>query len=426
MSQLVSEGYAPEGRVFEMPQANRDNEKPRYLAFIGSLVDPEIARSRWWTKGGGIEVTSPCLRYVKNFVRKGRITPLLKDTHDFLPYDYVNKMIGTNPFGAGYFSQPIPPGYVPPDLPPSQGQHQAGFGTIAVGGPSPYGSLVGKIALPGEQIHAILTGPENLTQTNIQRGIVELTSLQGYDYRPQQIDEVYVDPEIWRMQKAIFPNYPTLPVLLDEMEQLLDDAESHTDLRPIVTEMHDSLIQFRDYADATIQNAHHTMRESAGRRGYVFRYTSMDLVLLEQLGMQRQDRQIRQEVQTGGGIQKSELVEILAAFQQSNREERDALIQVLRGPVVDEHTMMAGDPGAPGQDGTSGTSGYSGQVLTNETPAGQSQMAESLADSVTLAPAGETADVPQKFICACGKEAASLAGLKAHERSCTKAPQSNV
>jgi hypothetical protein len=101
----VSEGFSPEGRIFEPPKMNQDNEQPRYLAFIGSLVDPETARSRWWTKGGGIEITNPCLRYVKNFVRKGRITPLLKDTHDFLPISYVEKMVGTSPLGAGYFAQ---------------------------------------------------------------------------------------------------------------------------------------------------------------------------------------------------------------------------------------------------------------------------------------------------------------------------------
>ena len=105
-----------------------------------------------------------------------------------------------------------------------------------------------------------------------------------------------VDAELWQIQRAIFPTYPSLPVTLDELERLLDEASVHDSIRTsVVDPMHESLIQFRDYANAAIQNVHHTMKESAGRGGYVFRYTSMDLVLLEQLGMERQDRAIRQQ-----------------------------------------------------------------------------------------------------------------------------------
>ena len=67
------------------------------------------------------------------------------------------------------------------------------------------------------------------------------------------------------------------------------------DLAPMaVTEIvdHHSGGQPEAFPNATIQNVHHQMQESAGRRGYVFRYTSMDLVLMEQLGIERQDRQI--------------------------------------------------------------------------------------------------------------------------------------
>lgn len=375
----VSEGIPTESRIFEPPQANRDNEKPRYLSFIGSLVDPEIIRSRPWTKGGGIEISNPCLRYVKNFLRKGRITPLLKDTHDFMPVSYIAAMVGGNPLNSGYFAQPIPPGYVPPMLPPAAGEHHHGFGSLSVGGPSPYGSLVGRIALPGEQIDAILTGAENLTQTNIQRGVVEHKSLAGHEYRPQQIGEVYVDPEVWQMQQAIFPTYPNLPILLDDIERLLEAAEVHTLLRPVIDEMAESLILFRDYADATIQNVHHNIRESAGRRGYVYRYTSMDLVLLEQLGKQREDREIRQQVQSGDADIKELLrrqAEVQTAWMQAQIEEKQALAELhkrqaalLGQPPIDETTMMAAPvevaPDAEGFPGASGYSGFSGAIAAD-------------------------------------------------------------
>jgi len=351
----VSEGVPVDGRIFQPPEINRDNEKPRYIAFLGSLIDADIARSRPWTKGGGLEITNPCLRYVKNFIRKGRITPLLRDTHDFQRYDYIKKMTDVDPLSAGYFPQPIPQGYVPPALPAAAGDHHHGFGELAVGGPSPYGSLIGRLALPGEQITAVLTGAENLTQTNIQRGVVELTDLKGMDYRPQMVGNgIYVDPTIWEIQKTIFPDYPVFldqdgnpTVLLDEIERSLDNAADNTSLRSMVDQFHESLIQFRDYASATVQNVHDTMRESASRGGYVWRYTAMDLVLLEQLGMERQDRTIRQSTS-----KTSKMEELFEQFLQMQIEEKQANMEREQrvSPIVNQNTMAAAPIAEPVQD----------------------------------------------------------------------------
>jgi len=76
MSTVISEGIPLDGattRIFEPPQVNQDNAKPRYLGFIGSFITPEAATARPWTRGGGFEIANPCLRYVKNFLRRGRI-----------------------------------------------------------------------------------------------------------------------------------------------------------------------------------------------------------------------------------------------------------------------------------------------------------------------------------------------------------------
>jgi len=383
----VSQGFPTDSPIFQPPERNRANEKPRYVSFIGSLIEPEIVTSRPWTRGGGIEVSNPCLRVVKNFIRKGRISPLLYDHHDFMSYDVARKIVGGDPFGAGYHPQPIPMGYVPPNLPSAAGELQPGFGSIAVGGPSPYGNLVFRWAFPGEQIEAVINGSENVTHTNIRRGIVEHKSLAGQDYRPQQMDDVYADPTLWEIQKTIFPDYPVLPVLLDDIERLLDVAEVHTLLRPIVDDDRESLIQFRDYADATIQNVHHTMRESAGRRGYVFRYTAMDLVLLEQLGMARQDRQIRQDAQASGNTKLEGMFEQWLAIQIEERKANlDRMKRTGEVPEINDSTMMAqpleaGDAGQEGASGTSGYSGASGEVVATATPEGQGQMAASMADT---------------------------------------------
>lgn len=435
----VSEGFPTDGRIFQPPQINRDNEQPRFVTFEASLIDPETVTSCPWTKGGGIRISNPCLRVVKNFLRKGRITPVLRDTHDFLPYDLVKKTTDVSPLQAGYFAQPIPLGYTPPALPPANGQFQPGFGDVAVGGPSPYGNLVGKLALPGEQVNAIINGSEALTYTNVRRGVVEHRSLYGLDYNPNQrihvpnVGTFDVDPEIWRIQTAIYPTFPNLPVLLDDMERLLDTAwNTHESLRPTIEEKREALTLFRDYANLEIQNTHHKMRESGGNRGYIFRYTAMDLVLLEQLGMARQDQAIRQQVSMGGND--SELRDMFTQFLKTQIEEKQARLDAEKRVgeverfVPSESTMMAAPPlvdqsaefenagadteikvepleGYSGYEGQSGYSGFSGEI-TNATPEGQERMNVAMADTLT---------------CGCGKVAGSLAGLKSHQRSCEKA-----
>lgn len=317
----VSEGLPREGRIFEPPVTDTNRSQPCFLTFVGSLITHRIANDRPWTKGGGIEVANPCLRYVKNFLRKGRITPLLKDTHDFIPYDVAKKIVDGDPLQNGYFAQTMPPGYVPPTLPPPRGN---GFGS----NPSPTGNLVGRIAYPGDQLNWILSGPANIFES-LPRGIVHLRSLQGHDYKPRELEGgIYVDPVIWEIQRAIFPTYPILPTLLDDLDRLLDEAEQHTVIRSTVDEYRESLRQFRDYASTTIQNSHAKMREIASTtRGYIPKYTSTDLVLLEQLGLARQDREVAKAVQAPAQIVASdpELRELFKAFLQSQIEEKEAL-----------------------------------------------------------------------------------------------------
>jgi hypothetical protein len=348
MSQVleVSEGIPVDGRVFEPPQSNIDNEAPLYLAFVGSLIDPQTAKDRPWTKAGGIEVSNPCLRFVKHFLRKGRITPLLKDTHDFIPYDIAKKIVDGEPTQHGYFRQAIPPGYVSPNLPPSRG---VGYGKD----PSPVGTLVGKIAYPGDQVNGILVGSANVSSEGYRRGIVEIASLKSHPYKPRQMGGMYVDPEIWRIQQTIFPDYPFFydknrqpTVLISEVERVLDDAAEHSSLREIIDSFMLSLTEFRDYASTTIQNSHAKMREiGAKTEGYIPRYTAMDLVLLDQLGLQRQDREIRQVVASGGGNQKLEnmfeqWLAISLEEKQANLERQKRAGEVAT-PLVDEDTMKA-------------------------------------------------------------------------------------
>ncbi len=416
MSQVmeVSQGFAPQGRQFELPTPDMNREEPRFLTFVGSFVDPVMAQNRPWTKFGGIGVANPCLRYAQNFLRRGWITPLLKDTHDFKPYDYVKKIVDGEPTEHGYFRQVVPSGFNVPNLPPAKG---GGYGNI----PSPVGNMVGKVAYPGEQINSILTGNTNIFD-GAPRGIVELPISQAF--RPQPMGNgLYVDPEIWKIQKAIFPDYPYFldaegngTVILTELLRIIDDAKVHTLLRPVVDKFEESALQFENHATVMIENAEAKMREIASTtQGYVPRYTSVELVLIEQLGRKRKDRAIQEAVKAGGDPELRDMMKQFMAIQIEEKLAHQA--RESRVGQIDESTMAAapilikteagqpGQEGSPGQEGTSGTSGQSGQVFSNMTAEGQEAMAVAMADT-------------EKFECACGREAGSLAGLRAHERFC--------
>src|ERR1043165_6510135 len=162
----VSAGYPTDGQIFEPPQQSRDNEEPRYVTILGSFVTPIEVAERWWETGGGIQITNPCLKFVKNFIRKGRISPVLKNTHDWCSVDYWEKSTAKD---ASYFVRQIPAGYAPP--------------LNEYGNPSKIAPMMGKLAYPGEQIDHIVNGSANVFKRS-RRGVVELKTLKGQHYNP--------------------------------------------------------------------------------------------------------------------------------------------------------------------------------------------------------------------------------------------------
>lgn len=305
----VSEGIPVEGRRFETPQISQDHQKPRYVAFVGSLVERQTMVDKPWTKGGGIIIANPCLRYVKNFLRKGRITPVLKDTHDYRPLDLQKR---ASEGDTSYFTQPIPQGYVAPMLPEG-------------GGPAKHGYMVGKMALPGEQIVAITEGSAAVAYGGMRRGVVEIKSLRGQEYVDVDFEfngvTIHTDKTVWEIQRAIFPDYPLIPILIEDVGRLLDDAKQHTMIREIVDDYQTSWNQFREYANVTIRHTHMTMREIAGAsHGYIPTYTAIDLILLEQLGLSRQDEEIRKNVTPTGDPELREMFKQYIALQVEEKE----------------------------------------------------------------------------------------------------------
>jgi hypothetical protein len=337
----VSEGYPLDGRPFEPPQINRNNEQPRYITFVGSVIEATSAMDRPWTKGGGIEIGNPCLRYTKHYVRKGRITPVLKDVHDWVTQDYWEKATGRD---ASYFQRQIPSGYVAP-------ANESGY-------PSPIKAMYGKVAVPGEQMDSILNGSANILDRT-RRGVVELTELVGHDYRPENLGNgIVTDATIWQIQRAIFPDYPFIlkdgrpTVLLDDIEEVLIDAQRNTSIRSIVDKYLTSLSQFRDYAKGSVDQTHYRMRESAvkSEAGYIWKYTELDFVLMEQLGVSRQDREIRSAATRVESD--PELRDMFKQFIALQIEEKQANVERMKGvgevvPAITESTMAAAPIAAP-------------------------------------------------------------------------------
>jgi hypothetical protein len=269
------------------------------------------------------------LNVVRNFIRKGRITPVLKDAHNPINADVWEKATGRD---ASYFQQPMPAGYVLP--------------TNEYGNPSKVTPMMRKVAFPGDQINSIVNGPHNVRDRS-RWGIVELKTLKGQTYTPEDLGNgVITDKAIWQIQKTIFPTWPVLPVLLDDLERLLDAATEHRYLKPIVDEYYASLNQFRDRARATVEQTHYTMRESAAKSptGYIPRYVDLDFVLLEQLGMARQDINIRQSAPVApvADTDLREALKQLIALQIEEKQgniEREKRVSELEVPNV--NTMAA-------------------------------------------------------------------------------------
>ena len=378
------QGYVPitDGRRFVRPEDTRDAEKNRYLTFVGNMIDPESARQRTHLRVGGIEVENHCLRYVKHFLRQGRITPLLEDQFDPVAPETVD------PQDKSFYKVLPPPGYVAPS--------GAEGAPAAVMPP-----LVSKRVLPGDQIDLIISGEHNIHR-NQPRGIVELRSLKGWDYNVQDLGEgLFLDPEIWKLQRAIFPTYPMMPTLIVEIRRLLDEAWEHTYLRDIVEDFQKSSEQFETYARTTVEQAHLNMNTVAAAAGYALTYTPVDLVLLGQLGMKRRDREFQMTAdmigQSAASNDMKDMKEMFAMMLQSSREEREAMVEMFKASQNAKASISA-DTMAEAPIRTD----FATETVTNATPAGQEQIAEAIADTV--------------HTCDCGESFPKAQGLSMHQR----------
>lgn len=315
---------------FQPPTANEDIKLNRFLFTAATLITPDIARDRPHMKAGGLNVYNPCLNQTKDFIRRGRITPLVMSQHVPIPIE------DAPPNDSTYFNVPLE-------------------GDSLRGGTSPFeaGGMMSRLAYPGQQITHILEGSSNgLGAGGGHRlGIVEIGTLKGHEYKLENMGNgVLTDKELWKIQKAIFPEYPNLPRTLRAFTELVQTAfdNNEGDLRSIAQEMLLSCVQFEGWAIRHIEQTHQNMAQAAVK-GYAAPYEQIDLVVLDQLEMRREDEHYKRSAQQAA--QPVDAASILSAVRQGSAEDRAAfqtmLLEVIKElrteptPAVNEETMKA-------------------------------------------------------------------------------------
>lgn len=261
------------GELFQLPKVNEDIKQDRYLGTAINMITPDIVRDRPHMKDGGLNVHNPCLRHTGDFVRRGRIVPLLTNTHTPIPVEEVNTE------NSAYF-----------EIPAGGDTTFRGEGPLAT-----EGGYVGYPAYPGQQINHILEGS---VIGGIQRLLGEISTLKGHKYTLKDMGGFLSDPDLWKIQLAIFPNYPEVPVLLSEFTRQIQIAfDSNTgDIRGVAQDWLPICQQCDVWAVRHIESVHQNMAQAA-TKGYAHPYDQVDLLILEQLGMRREDEHFKRTAQ---------------------------------------------------------------------------------------------------------------------------------
>lgn len=317
---------------FQPPTSNEDIKLSRFLFTAANLITPDVARDRPHMRSGGLNVYNPCLNQTKDFIRRGRITPLLVSQHTPIPIE------DAPPGDTSYFNVPLD-----------------GDSLRSAGSFYEQGGMMSRLAYPGQQIMHILEGsPNGLGAGGGHRiGIVEIPTLKGHEYKLESIGGgVLTDKELWKIQKAIFPDYPDLPFALRPFTELVKAAiDGNTgDIRSIAEEMYPSCVQFDGWAVRHIEKTHQDMGQAAVK-GYASPYEQIDIIILDQLEMRRQDEHFKRSAQQAQQAQPVDAAAILNAVRQGSKEDREAfqtmLMEVIKelknepAPLINEDAMKA-------------------------------------------------------------------------------------
>lgn len=282
---------------YQRQEVERNLEKPHYLYTALNTIDPHYLREhreRPELRAGGMIVSTPCLRHVDRFVRRGVITALLENAYD--PVDRAEAE-ASDQKGA----------YL--ELPP----------LMLNGLPSP-NPLKTRLAQPGRHLPLILNSSTNQRGGSF-KGLVEIRDLRFMDYDPVELD---------RIQRAIYPTWPKLPVRIRDLRDMLNSTRNQLGtsslLYTILEDMLLSCEQAEQYMVKVIDQVHFEMKHAMGQNGRVPQYTGLHLIFLEQLGLEPQARELQEIARPKSG----DAAELFQLFREASREDRQEFIKALQ------------------------------------------------------------------------------------------------
>jgi hypothetical protein len=126
----------------------------------------------------------------------------------------------------------------------------------------------------------------------------EIKELIGHKYRPETVvPGVQYDPSLWELQTLIFPKWPEVPVLLTEFRNCIEKVHQQSvgdeAIRSICEDMLTSCEIGSIWANERIESEHRLMRQGALASGFAYVYSELAEVLLQQLGLPRQDQELK-------------------------------------------------------------------------------------------------------------------------------------
>jgi hypothetical protein len=260
--------------LVQPPVGTIRKEETRYLFNALDVITPKQKRDcRRLVKGGHV-VQAFCLTRTRGFIRKGRITPLDLGGEPILEENA--------PDDSSIF--PIHN----PDTPVAENSR------IMIGSQSP---LVAIPAYPGVELPIILNGSAN-TLDGQRFCLVEIKELIGHKYRPETVvPGIQYDPSLWELQTLIFPQWPEVPVLLTEFRNCIEKVHQQSvgdeAIRSICEDMLTSCEIGSIWANERIESEHRLMRQGALASGFAYVYSELAEVLLQQLGLPRQDQELK-------------------------------------------------------------------------------------------------------------------------------------
>jgi hypothetical protein len=256
----------PSAGLMQVDTRDPKRAETRYLFQAANLLDPEHIAELDYMRGGGDEIGTPCMRRsINGFLPRATLFPL-EVWGVSIPGCHL-------PDGAQDNVVKIVSAMTPETLGMNDGKVAGGIHNL-------YTSSNQRFKMyPGEEMGGIVKvyGP---------RGVVEVKSLQGYEWWEDEGQRVQGAAQI--LNNDFFP---FVPVQLSKVEELIDKSAHASELhRQVSKDLLKSCTTARRYMQAELGVVHTLLKQRVSPTGgYAYSYSANHRSYLEQLEMQPQD-----------------------------------------------------------------------------------------------------------------------------------------